>query len=281
MNHKSCRTFLSALCPILALVTFAVAPRANAQLWGLTSSTPGSVYSINPATGAATFVTDLTGAVATSLVGLDILAGKLYATDVVAGAGFSFGTIDIATGAFTIINDQDGSANWHGLAASAAQNLLYTIDLNDSSKLKSVTPSGVVTAIGAGTGIFGVGMAFDDNHSLLYAVDGSSLYTVDTTTGTATLVGALGIGDGRFGLAYDPTTDTLYGNGGDTETLYTIDVTTGAATAVGPNGPTAGDHIDGLAFGSLTPAAVPEPGAFTSALAVGVGFLFLSRRRKA
>lgn len=76
----------------------------------------------------------------------------------------------------------------------------------------------------------------------MYAVTGagnstSNLFTVNPTTGAATLVGSVGFSH-VTGLAYDPTTSTMYGhisdmfNSGVTD-LITINLTTGAGTVVG------------------------------------------------
>lgn len=79
----------------------------------------------------------------------------------------------------------------------------------------------------------------------LYGVTGagnatSSLYTIDTTTGAATLVGATGFSH-VTGLSFDPTSGVLYGhvsdtfNSGDTQ-LITINPLTGAGTLIGTTG---------------------------------------------
>jgi uncharacterized repeat protein (TIGR01451 family) len=91
-----------------------------------------------------------------------------------------------------------------------------------------------VTGAGGGTGCTG---------------SASSLYTIDSTTAAATLVGPIMIGTTQVnhvvGLAVDPTTGTLYGfmNGQAADctdfgqgTLLTIDKATGAATVVGSTG---------------------------------------------
>lgn len=79
----------------------------------------------------------------------------------------------------------------------------------------------------------------------LYGVTGagggpSSLYTIDTTTGTATLVGAIGFSH-ITGLSFDPTTGILYGHqsdlfGSNGTNLITINPVTGAGTLVGSTG---------------------------------------------
>lgn len=261
---------------VLAGALFACTTAADAAgiLFGLSSSDDGGLYTISEGTGAASLVTRIN--VPTSLVGLEFLRGTLYATDVFVGGTFTIGTIDTVTGVYTPIGNQDGSANWHGLAADQAANMLYSIDIDDSGKLKSMTPGGVVTTIGTGTGIDGRGMAFDDANKILYATgSGGALYTVDTISGVATLIGDMGIGSERIGLAMDEVTGVLYANRGD-DALYTLNVTTGEATLVGNNGPTEGNGIDGLAWlGSSR--AVPEPAAL---LLVALGLIGLVAFRR-
>ena len=243
---------------------------ALAALYGLSSSNPGTLYTVNPGDGSATAVTDLSGSSFVSLTGLSFLDGTLFGTDIVPpGASFMTGTIDTGSGAFVGVSNQDGSANWHGLASDEAAALLYTIDINDSNKLKSMTAGGVVTTIGTGAGIDGRGMAFDDVNDILYATGSGSLYTVNTATGASTLVGGMQLDTGLIGLAYDEIADILYANVAGTG-LYTINVGTGDATFIGSNGTTAGSGIDGLAWLGPQGPDVPEPGTLALAmLAVG------------
>jgi hypothetical protein len=263
-----------------ALALAVVAPAQAGTLIGLSSSDPGTLYRVDQATGAATLLTDLSGSDFSSFVGLEVLRGTVYATDVVpaAGGNFSFGSIDLNTGAFTVINDQAGSANWHGLAASQADNLLYSVDLDSGNfNLLSVTPTGTVNVIGA-TGLFITGMAFDDANSILYGVDGSNLYTINVGTGASTVVGALGsfITSTRLGLAYDPVLQALYLNAADGGSLYSVNVSTGAATLIGSNGATAGSGIDGLAYLPTQVQPVPEP---STVVLAGLGGLVLVAHR--
>lgn len=256
------------------------AGQAHAGLIGLSSSTPGSLYSIDETTGAATLIVDLTGTQFTSLVGLEVLDGVIYASDVYASstAAFSFGTIDPTTGAFTALNTQGGSLNWHSLAANQGADLLYSVDLDSTNfDLVSITPDGTtITVIGA-VNQYITSLAYDDANDILYGSDGDSLFTIDTATGASTLIGSTGLGGDPDGLAYDPTTRTLYLNTGQTgASLYTVDITTGAATLVGANGV---NDIDGLAF---LPSAVPEP---NTVILAGLGALSMAgyagwRRRK-
>lgn len=64
----------------------------------------------------------------------------------------------------------------------------------------------------------------------------SSVFTIDTATGLATLVGPTGLGDGVSGVKFDPLSGTMYGILGSACTgarLITIDTATGAGTVIG------------------------------------------------
>ncbi len=267
------RTSMRAV--FFALAATGLCTNAQAGLIGLSSGSPGKVYSIDAGTGAATL---LAATADTSLVGATFLGGKLYGSDVVDQSGFTVGTIDLVTGAYTVVGNQDGSSNWHGLASDEAAGLIYTIDINDGNKLKSMTAGGVVTTIGSGTGIDGRGMAYDGVNGILYATGFGSLYTVDVGLGTATLIGSLGISDGHLGLAYDDLAGVLYANDGQGHGLYSVDVATGVASLIGGNGVT--DIIDGLAW-QPDIDGVPEPGVLALLGASLLGFAASRRRRAA
>ncbi len=256
------------------LLASTASAQSTGTIWGLSSdfSAGNALYTIDSTTGVATLQVTLTGTVGTSLVGLEYLNGVFYGTDVFDGNSFTFGSIDPTTGAYTVINDQAGSLNWHALAGDADVNLLYTVDQDDGNQLKSVTTGGVVTAIGGSGGPDMRGLAFDNDSDILYGIDGNgSLYTIDTGTGISALVGSTGVPGGQPGLAYDDLADILYLNDGAGQSLYTVDTTTGAATLVGGNA--AGAVIDGLAF-----VPVPEPTSLGLILG-GVAFAGLRRRR--
>jgi hypothetical protein len=272
------RTYI-VLVSVLCGILLAAFPAVASTLWGLSSSEPGVLYTVDPATGAATEVVTVTGAIDASSTGLEILNGTIYATDVYVGGGvMNFGSIDRATGAFTLINDQAGSLNWQGLAADPVADLLYSVDLNSTDyNLVSITPAGVIAVVGP-TGSYIRGMAYGGG--TLYGVTDDSLYTIDISTGAATLVGALGLTNSRPGLAYDGNAGVLYlnlGSGDPGYSLYTVDKTTGLATLVGPNGSVAGEGIDGLAWEDTGGPAVPEPSTF-ALLSIGAGALALRRR---
>jgi hypothetical protein len=82
-------------------------------------------------------------------------------------------------------------------------------------------------------------LVFDEN-DVLYGSDGVDLYTINTSTAAATLVGNHGLASGFVvGLAFEPATGRLFGSqgglGGNDE-IYEIDKNTGLATVIGQTG---------------------------------------------
>ncbi len=137
----------------------------------------------------------------------------------------------------------DTGLNFNGLSYdpireimyACSNNKLYTVDMNTGA-------STFVATIDAGKEILTVGIACDDN-GVLYAEDiiSDCLYTIDTTTGKATLVGAFGV-DLIYAqdIAFDHSTYTMYlsacvrkGGCGWESALYTVNLSTGRATRVG------------------------------------------------
>lgn len=248
-------------------------------------------YQIDEQTGAATLLTTSNSPRSFGAgTGLAFLDNTLYATDAfrrVSGIGTSSTvTVDLSTGSQTFVSNQDGNSNWMGLAGNQADDVLYSINIDAGNILKTLSASGTITSVGA-TGIQGRGMAYDDANEILYAMGvgftNPALYTVDTSTGTATLVGSTGFTGNvtAQGLAYDEDNKILYwladanlSSAGGTN-LYSLNTQTGLASLVGDTGLSFGA---GLAW---MPTPVPLPGAvwlFGSGLLCLVG---MARRKKA
>jgi len=145
-----------------------------------------------------------------------------------------FGTVDLNTGAFTLIGNMGpgsytGLAVLNGVVYSEQNGLLFSVS----------TSNGNVTQIG---GITGNNLAtFGSTTSGLYGLYGSgsnsvaTLFSINPQTGAITAIGPIGsnvIGNGQgFYARFSSGSSTLYmENAGN---LYTINTATGAATQVG------------------------------------------------
>jgi hypothetical protein len=155
--------------------------------------------------------------------------------DDVAYAGSSsgtFGTIDLSTGVFTL----EGNSGQTLAGLAVADGLIYASSyLTANGTLYTVNPAtGALTTVGSATGV-----AYDDFGSTttgLYAVSNGSiqeLYSIDPTTGAATLVGPTGIGYGSWRGLSNNSAALYFADGPN---LYTLNTSTGAATLVGPFG---------------------------------------------
>lgn len=137
-----------------------------------------------------------------------------------------------------------------GLAPLQAQVLVTVRETDDM--LQQINPQTLtITNIGPLGVTFSFGdLAWNPLNSTLYMIDGrgaQSLYTVNLTTGTATLVGPHGITD-LFALAFNTLNNTLYAGSFSTpNTLYSLNPATGAATAIGSTGIS---NFGGLAYDS-------------------------------
>lgn len=285
----------------LVLIVVLAASSTNAQefpegLIGLSSSSPGVLYSINATNGQATLFIETDVQVA-SIVGLSYIEGTLYGSDLEDYPGslfpdeFTVGSI-APNGVTTFLNDQNESSNWWGLASDdCGENILYATDSDNNNILTTLTPDGTLQTIGTGSEIGFGGMAYDDENEILYALSGDdqtmNLYRISTTTGDLTLIGSIGDFESTIntGLAYDEINQILYAN--FFGALYTLNVNTGVATLVGQNN-VDGEEIDGLAWlDSCGPPPLPrevptlsEWGLIAMAGILGlVGFMVMRRRK--
>ena len=209
-----------------------------------------------------------------------------------------------------------------GLAYDAASDKLFATGVEDSStgtsRLFAIDrATGAVTAYGGLSSFIGLssgGLAIHPLTGVMYATgfynDGVSprqstaLYTIDKTSGAATLIGFAGgnccsgdFGLILYGLGFH-SDGTLFANGlgngpsfpvAHSSHLFTVNLATGAATNIGPSGVTLGRSLtySGLAFaadgtllslGSLDAASGalyvidPATGAATSLAAAGLPY---------
>jgi hypothetical protein len=95
-------------------------------------------------------------------------------------------------------------------------------------------------------------------------------YSINRTTGAATLIGATGTTSNPHGLGYDKDTSSMYLVDSATDNFYKMDLATGAANVIGPMGA-------GNLLGLAVIPDVPEPSSL-GAIAV-MGLVTLRRRR--
>lgn len=146
------------------------------------------------------------------------------------GGSDKWGTIDLATGAFSLTGNTGELLTGLGVGPGG---LLYG-GLDSSGTLYQVNPAnGSLTTVGTSS------IAYNDFGSTtdgVYALDTNlNLYSVNTTTGATTLIGSTGVSPG-FTIGLSTGSDTLYFASGSTATLYSINTSTGAAKEIGNTG---------------------------------------------
>lgn len=138
------------------------------------------------------------------------------------------------------------------MAPSSAQaQVLYTVRIDDNTLRRIDTTTLGFTDIGSlGTSFNFGGLGYANATQTLYMIGGRSndaLYTVNTTTGAATLVGIHGVND-LFGLEFDNSTNRLFASDAAGR-LYELNTATGAATLIGS---TNAGLVGGLAYDAAT-----------------------------
>jgi hypothetical protein len=188
------------------------------------------LFSIDKVTGATTLNGPTSDGTLASIGGLavDPDTGLLYLSN-----SASLFEVDPVTGTATLIGPH---GEWvGGLSFKPDPSCLIGLDMD--SNLYDVN-----IADGTGTDVRPTGTDFLGGLALspggtLYGLRGwptGELFTLEITTGIATVVGPLGFGTREGGLDFDPISGTLYGtNGASAGVLYTIDTGTGAGNIVG------------------------------------------------
>jgi Strictosidine synthase-like, N-terminal len=143
------------------------------------------------------------------------------------------------------------------LVAVASAEPMYLLEGSGEGVSRFETTTGVEVFIG-NTGMSRLqGAAFRPSDNTLFAIHtfgNNGLYTINTTTGAATLVGDTNIGGSPESLAFT-SNGTLYTATTSGTNLYTIDSNTGAATLLGSI--SGMSDVDGL---TVSPVAVNVSG---------------------
>jgi hypothetical protein len=190
--------------------TIAYAP--SGILYGVSQGFPtdvpagGKLYTIDPGSGFPTYVADLdVFVVVEGDIAFDPTTGTLYA---ISSNGQLF-TINTSNGHGIVIGILPGNLDESAMAFDSAGNL-YMVDSFTQTLLKvNKTNATIISSLPMGNvGQEIGGLAFDPQTGILYFAGGytygSSLYTVNTTTGEATEGGPDGVAGGISGLTFTP-----------------------------------------------------------------------------
>jgi uncharacterized repeat protein (TIGR03803 family) len=186
-----------------------------------------AVATINPTTGAATTGPGVTGATGQFYALAPVIQNTAYMGTITG----DFGTIDLNTGAFSLLGNSGvtlagmavANGTLYGSSYETGSGTLYTINPTNGSL--AVVGTSPVNFWGFGSTI-----------SSLYVVGlDFNLYSIDSTSGAATLIGPTGLSlSGGLWYGVSTNSSTLYFSAG--ASLYTLDTATGAATPVGSTG---------------------------------------------
>src|SRR5487761_2556955 len=141
------------------------------------------------------------------IASINAASGSTLFYDSVSGTNSDFYSIDTVTGNDSFLTTVTNKV-YYDLASSAIPNTMYAMD--GSTNSGCLYTFNVVTFANVLVGCAGVnlhGAAFDSNHGILYSTDNVSLYTVNTSTGAATLIGSIGGLTGIYSSDYDAGTN--------------------------------------------------------------------------
>jgi hypothetical protein len=256
--------FRALLCLIALLALGTPSLRADDQAYAGLGS--GGFGTIDLNTGVFTPL----GNLGQTPAGLAVAGGTLFATSFGNGTLYQ---VNPANGSLTQIGAPSGIFYSGGFGSTLSG--LYAVGGSADLELYSIDAStGAATPIGL-TGIsLGPWRDLSVNSATLYYGNGADLYTLNTATGLATLVGAFG--NGALIGAMVTQGGILYGGDQGNGTIDTINPITGAATPI-PGGSTVSD-IWGLA--AVPPSSTPEPGDFVLFGSGVLGLAEVLRRRR-
>ncbi|MCD4653866.1 hypothetical protein K8T06_08005 [bacterium] len=206
---------------------------------------------------------------------------QLYLID---NSNDTFMTMSTADASETIIGAcAPVGGSWTGMTSTDDGSVLYASSvrlLTSTSTLYTInTSTGEPAVVGSTTVAPTIIDIAINSNGVMYAADlDDNLYTIDTGTGAATLIGPLGIDiDNAQGLDFDYATGILYLAGYTNITegvLFTINTETGAATYIGSF--PGGAEVDCLSIASIPGTPTPPPIPATQPIGLGLLILILS-----
>ena len=253
---------------VLLLGLFAIGAPAAASTIYAGDIDSDDLSAVDSGTANALFVGNLGENLSFGGLAYDTSTGTMYVSDIELESGYGLATVNLTTGAATILGGHVNSSNIWGLAYDSANDVLYGADGSNGGLATLDRVTGESTLIGSYGDLRAdliCGLAYDAGTDTLYGVSAyedtgdapaggrgngaaaapqgsgvnSQLFTLNRATGAATLVGSLGITlDGsnvRCGLEIDPVGGDLVAGAYD-GSLYRIDKATLQVTAVGNTG---------------------------------------------
>jgi hypothetical protein len=259
---------------MLASLFLTAAAGANERLF-LVDSSGDELWEIDPTNASGALVGSISGGIGTpGALAYDPFTDTMYLSDTSLDSLF---TIDYTNAAATLVgpyNRQGVDPVMHGLEFNTGNRTLYGVDFRDKALVEINQGTGQADFIGI-TPLTGFGsLAWNADTGTMYGGDSGtdSLWNIDITDGSGTLVGAFGQGSSLgTGMAWSPT-HGLIGIDNVSDSLYSINEADGSATLIGalPAGVT---NPLGIAFVT----EIPAPGA---ALVLGLWAVAGARRRR-
>ena len=191
----------SVIGPIALEVTGLAFHPTTGVLYGTTSnlspSNPRSLITIDPNTGVGTLIGSTSGHVMTDIA-FDS-SGTLYGWSGWRDRGTSdLNTINLTTGAATIVGDFGGDTSGNGLAFDSSGTLYADLRFPVPGSTHTINPAtglatGTIAKIGVSSSSFFNAMAYDPDTGLLFGMSrqnpGFTLFTMDPNTGVVTQLG--------------------------------------------------------------------------------------------
>jgi hypothetical protein len=292
LDVQAFRLFVKTVAGVffMAIVTMSAVAQ-NTVLYATDGSrcTPSILYQLNPADGSIINIIGPTGVSGMTGLASHPLTGVMYGiTTGGAGCTSNLYTVDLSSGTATLVGPLGTPSGPGGQppgkpdAAFSPAGVLYTFSTADDFIYTVDLATGAASLVGDTTLTpFDISQAVDGG--TLVMTDGASVYTVDTSTGVATLGPPLGIGvnDSNMSTTNSVTGQMYLGDrdGASRFDLYTLDPSTGAMVLLGGNTIGRMSAIEILADLPPPPsAAIPTMTAYSLLLLV-LGLLVVATRR--
>ncbi|MFZ0827580.1 MAG: MBG domain-containing protein [Verrucomicrobiia bacterium] len=146
-----------------------------------------------------------------------------------------FGTINLLNGTFTKISSY-GSTVMNDIAYCPTNGMLYGI--SNTTALVAFNKTNGAVALVANFSVSGIeSLAFRQSDGVLFGATSSKLYTINTTNGTATLIGSYGtprnLGTTGQNIRFAQDGNLYVSNTSTNTDIYRVNTTNGAATWMG------------------------------------------------